>query len=51
MTKFQFRYICMILMFVLGNTAGSELGEWIGCALGLGFGVGACIAARKEYKQ
>lgn len=51
MTKFQFRYICMILLFVLGNTSESQLGEWMGWALALAFGAGACIAARKEHKK
>jgi len=51
MTKFQFRYICMILLFVLGNTSESLLGEWMAWAMGMAFGIGACIAARKERKQ
>lgn len=51
MTKYQFRYICMILLFILGNTFESQLGDWIATALGLAFGIGACIAAYKERKQ
>jgi len=51
MTKFQFRYICMILLFVLGNTAETQLGEWMAEALGLAFGIGACIAAYKEREK
>ena len=51
MTKFQFRFICMMLSLVMSSVAKTDAGMWLNMSIALAFCIGACVAARKEHKQ
>lgn len=51
MSKFQFRYICMMLWFIAALIVSPHSYSTILAAMGMLFGIGAIYSACKERKE